>query len=137
MVDWLMVCLFHLKGYAHKCYQCYSTKSWEHCATKEVTCPGEEDHCVKVKIEKNDTQHFSKGCSAKSKCKAHESCKSSDPPVECKLHCCSGDLCNVATVPMVSAIMLLVCALVAFIREVSVWWTSQEMYFQPKNQITD
>nr|XP_058972084.1 three-finger toxin MALT0070C-like [Pocillopora verrucosa] len=108
-------------GYAHKCYQCYSTKSWEHCATKEVTCPGEEDHCVKVKIDKNDTQHFSKGCSAKSKCKAHESCKSSDPPVECKIHCCSGDLCNVATVPMVSAIMLLVCALVAFIREVSVW----------------
>ena len=31
-------------------------------------------------------------------------------------HCCSGDLYNGAKVPMVSAIMLLACVLVAFLR---------------------
>ncbi|PFX21653.1 hypothetical protein AWC38_SpisGene13864 [Stylophora pistillata] len=105
-------------GYAHKCHQCHSTKSWGDCETKELTCPGEKDHCAKVMIEKSNGQEFTKGCTSKAECKVdeHPSCKSVDSSVtlKCELHCCTGDLCNAAMVPMVSAIMLLVCALVAF-----------------------
>ena len=64
---------------------------------------------------------YAKGCSPSSDCEAAKSelCKSSDPAVavtECEINCCSGDLCNGAKVPMVSAIMLLACVLVAFLR---------------------
>lgn len=116
-----MVCLFYLKGYVYKCYQCYSIKSWEYCVIKEVICLGEEDYCVKVKIDKNDIQYFFKGCSVKFKCKVYEFCKLFDFLVECKFYCCSGDLCNVVIVLMVSVIMLLVCVFVVFICEVFVW----------------
>ncbi|KAL9985527.1 hypothetical protein ACROYT_G007944 [Oculina patagonica] len=113
-------------GYGLECYQCYSTKSWDDCANvkKEVTCPSVADRCGKAYISgKSDEASvavYGKGCAVSSQCDADSSelCKHSDPSVtvECDIYCCSGDLCNGAKVPMVSAIMLLACALVAFLR---------------------
>ena len=48
-----------------------------------------------------------------------EMCMSDDPSVKitkCDISCCNGDLCNGGKVPVVSAIVLLACALVAALR---------------------
>ena len=66
---------------------------------------------------------FVKGCTTKAQCDAgnqSDMCKSSDPSakVNCEINCCEGDLCNGATVPVVSAVTLLACALLALFRGV-------------------
>jgi len=88
-----------------------------------VTCDSSADRCVKGM--KEGTQDdvsvtvYIKGCAESSECDADTSdfCKSDTGEVKkCDINCCSGDLCNGGKVPMVSAIMLLACALVAFLR---------------------
>ena len=114
-------------GYGLKCYQCLTLKDWDDCdKTKtEDTCVGGADRCGKVLVTGKQggvsISVYAKGCSLSSACDAAKSklCKSSDPTVsvtECEINCCSGDLCNGAKVPMVSAIILLACVLVAFLR---------------------
>ncbi|XP_078356802.1 uncharacterized protein LOC144641627 [Oculina patagonica] len=114
-------------GYGLQCYQYYSTKSWVDFDSnkKEVTCPSSLNRCGKAFVSgKRDEASFAryvKGCGDSLECHADTSelCNSSDPSVkitECDIYCCSGDLCNGAKVPVVSAIMLLACALVAFLR---------------------
>ena len=114
-------------GYALKCYQCLSYKSWDDCKsrTKEVTCLYNQDSCGKEHVKKEisvaTVEGFAKGCSTSSICNANN-CKSMYPHpadvriTECEIDCCKGDLCNEAQVSMVSAIMLLACAILAFSR---------------------
>lgn len=114
-------------GYGLKCYECGSTKSWDDCASvkKEVTCDSGFDRCVKGM--KDGTQGdvsfalYAKACGVQSSAcdpDTSEFCKSGDSGKvkKCDISCCSGDLCNGGKIPMVSAIMLLACALVAFLR---------------------
>ena len=111
-------------GYALKCYQCRSLKSWDDCKsrTKEETCLYSQDRCgkahVKAEISVATVEGFVKGCSTSSNCKA-KNCKLIYPDVKitkCEIDCCKGDLCNGAQVPMVSPIMPLACAILAFSR---------------------
>ena len=90
---------------------------------KEITCPASADRCGKAEIAgKSDgvsATSYGKGCAVSSAC-SHTSdlCKKADPSVkitDCEVYCCEGDLCNGAKVQVVSAIMLLACALVAFL----------------------
>ena len=81
-----------------------------------------EDRCGKANVKEESSveadEVFSKGCATSSQCSAKD-CKLNDPSVKitkCEINCCKGDLCNGAKVPMVSAIMLLSCAIVAFAR---------------------
>ena len=81
-----------------------------------------EDRCAKADFKAESSaaavEVFVKECMASSDCSA-DNCKSIYPSVKttkCKIDCCTGDLCNGAQVPMVSAIMLLACAIVAFAR---------------------
>ena len=113
---------FFFPGYALKCYQCVSIKSWDDCksSTKEVTCSGSQDRCGKADVKAESSaatiEGFTKGCANSSDCSA-KNCKSIYPSVKitkCEIDCCEGDLCNGAQVPMVSAIMLLACAILAF-----------------------
>ena len=122
-------CTLVFTGYGLKCNQCLSTKGWDDCATnkKEVDCStlgSQYDRCGKAfvdgKVADVSIAVYAKGCSASSVC-SQNSCKAfvQDPSTtikKCELDCCDGDLCNGAKVPMVSAIMLLACALVAFLR---------------------
>ncbi|XP_020600610.1 lymphocyte antigen 6H-like isoform X2 [Orbicella faveolata] len=114
-------------GYGLKCYQCVTLKDWDDCdkIKTEVTCVPGADRCAKALVTGKQGEvsisAYAKGCSFPSTCNADESvfCKSPDPKVsvtKCDINCCSGDLCNGAKVPMVSAIMLLGCVLVAFLR---------------------
>ena len=63
---------------------------------------------------------YFKGCVDSSTCDpdTSEFCKLDDEGKmkKCEIACCSDDLCNGGKVPMISAIMLLACALVAFLR---------------------
>lgn len=81
-----------------------------------------EDRCVKadIKAEKSGVsgEVFVKGCATSSQC-SEKNCKKFSPLMKitkCEVDCCKGDLCNGAQVPMVSAIMLLACAIVGFAR---------------------
>ena len=110
-------------GYGLKCYRCVSTKSWDDCADvkKEVTCSSGFDRCVKayadVKTEGASVEAYEKGCFTEELCKSVVDkvpfCKGKG---ECKINCCSGDLCNAAALPMVSTIILITCAFVAWIQ---------------------
>ena len=88
----------------------------------QLTCPDAEDRCgkedVKGEISGKTSETFAKGCAKSSDCSA-KNCKKGNPSVKitkCEIDCCKGDLCNGAKAPMVSFIMLLSCAIVAFAR---------------------
>ena len=111
----LIVFLFFLPGYA---------LSWDDCKnnTEEVSCSDSEDRCGKFDIKAETSgvtdEVFLKGCTTSSKC-SEKNCKKFAPSAKitkCEVNCCKGDLCNGAQVPMVSAIMLLACAIVGFAR---------------------
>lgn len=70
-----------------------------------MACPAPLDRCYKVKKDALGETVYAKGCVASAQCDMVED-----------MNCCSDDLCNGGKVPMVSAIMLLACALVALLR---------------------
>lgn len=109
-------------GYGLKCYKCVSTKSWDDCedVKEEMTCPSGFDRCIKgyakVKGDGASVEGFEKGCSTAALCENTdklEFCKGEDR--ECKINCCSGDLCNAAALQLVSTFALITCALVALL----------------------
>ena len=114
-------------AYGLKCYQCFSFKDWDDCDKNktEETCSEGRNRCGKglAILNHGGVSHssYGKGCATSSDCDPDkvEMCKPPDSTfavTECEINCCSGDLCNGAKVPMVSAIMLLACVLVAFLR---------------------
>ena len=120
----MMVYLFYivfLPGYGLKCYLCVSTKSWDDCADvkKEMDCPASFDRCYKghadVKGEGASVEAFEKGCLTAALCDATDKIDFCKGKGECKINCCSGDLCNAATLKMVSAIVVVACAMVALL----------------------
>ena len=105
-----------------KCYKCVSTKSWDDCADvkEEMTCPSGFDRCYKVYAHVEGSgasvEGFQKGCLTASLCEntaKFDFCKGEGK--ECKINCCSGDLCNAAALQLVSTIVLIACALVALL----------------------
>ena len=117
--------VFLYLGRGLKCYQCSSTKDWDECEDIqiEVKCDEEEDQCFKVffKGKKGHIQSetYSKGCTTNEKCKQfnEEWCKMKEfsPGVNCEVTWCTGDKCNAAALPIVSAIILIACACLAFL----------------------
>lgn len=111
-----------LTGYGLKCYKCFSTKSWDDCADvkKEITCPASFDRCYKgyadVKGGDASVEAFEKGCLTAALCDATEKIDFCKGKGECKINCCSWDLCNAAALQLVSTIVLIACALVALLQ---------------------
>ena len=109
-----------------QCYQCVSTKSWDDCesAQKVVNCSFSHNRCfttyVDIKRDEISAKAYGKGCSSTDVCKTATDTETCEKGT-CKIDCCSGDLCNAATVPpgnaatipLVSAIILTVCAVLA------------------------
>ena len=101
-----------------QCYQCIGTKSWDDCESvkTKVNCSSSENRCSKAyrDIKKGgvSVKDYGKGCISADFCKTAtdtDACKEGT----CELDCCSGDLCNAATVPLVSTIIFSVCAVLA------------------------
>lgn len=119
--------LFRFVGYGLKCYVCASAKDWASCdeSKKEFTCPAGLDSCGKVyydaKVGDLSLEAYGKLCTVKSACsddlcKAQAGGQSGITIDKCKVDCCQDDLCNGAKVPLVSAFLLLACAVVALFR---------------------
>ncbi|KAJ7393638.1 hypothetical protein OS493_003294 [Desmophyllum pertusum] len=91
------------------------------------TCDSIHDHCEKARLIINkpgSDNMYIKGCTNGQECDASgehdelKDCKEADLAgykTDCKLDCCHGDLCNGSKVPVVSVIVLVTCALVAFV----------------------
>jgi len=110
-------------GYGLKCYSCLSDKSWDDCPANNnntETCNANEDRCIKAKIVlkkdgKEDTSYV-RGCATSADCDKGCVGGGGYTVEECDYGCCKEDLCNGAKIPMISAIILVACALVTFIR---------------------
>ena len=122
----LSLFFFLQKTVSLKCYQCLSTKSWNDCASvqKEVACDSGEDTCAKIYYDSKSVdkalsvESYVKYCNPKLSCDK-DLCKTLAPKGatinKCKVNCCKGNLCNGARVPLVSAILLLACTILALL----------------------
>lgn len=111
-------------GYGLKCYKCTSAKSWDDCDKnkEEMSCTSGFDSCGKIyfdgKVAGTGVEGYGKTCAIKSSCNK-DACKAMQAGItidKCEVNCCQGDLCNGAKVPLVSAFLILACALLAFFR---------------------
>jgi len=110
-------------GFGLKCYICFSYKNWDDCPANNnntETCNANADRCIKAKIVfkkdgKEDTSYV-RGCATSEDCDKGCVAKQEYTIEDCDYGCCKEDLCNGAKVPMVSAIILVACTVVAFIR---------------------
>ena len=117
--------VFLYLGRGLKCYQCSTTMGWDECEDiqSEVDCNKTADQCFKV-FFKGQRDHiqaetYSKGCTTNEKCQQvnEDLCKMDEfgPGIKCELTWCTGELCNAAALPMVSAIILIACACLVFL----------------------
>ena len=101
-----------------QCYECLSTKSWDDCESRKdvENCSSGENRCFKGYADSEEDgsskKAYRRDCFSAEKCKTAADIKACKKGI-CKVDCCSGDLCNVATVPLVSAIILSACAVLA------------------------
>lgn len=109
-------------GYGLECYKCASAKSWDDCEKnkEKMSCPSGYDSCGKIyfdgKVAGTGVEGYGKSCSIKSGCNK-DLCKAMRVGItidKCEVNCCQGDLCNGAKVPLVSAFLIVACALLAF-----------------------
>ena len=103
-------------GHSIKCYQCYSSQSWDDCVPDNNTdCSPGLDGCYKVhvtvEVKGKTGKSFLKGCIDKTVVPFLNV-----KVTECEIKCCHSDLCNGAKVPMVSSFLFLTCAITAFLR---------------------
>ncbi|XP_015768679.1 PREDICTED: uncharacterized protein LOC107347291 [Acropora digitifera] len=107
---------------AIKCKVCASPESMEDCKEKEqsVDCsslPMGYDRCVKMSLEYGGVKSFAKSCFSKQLCEegnaVYKSCKQISGAT-CEMTCCDSDNCNSGTAPLVSALVMIVCALTSF-----------------------
>ena len=67
---------------------------------------------------------YGRGCATQAQCenakttilRACEDAKDAGADADCEVNCCSGDLCNAGTTPVISGLLILSCALVALFR---------------------
>ena len=91
-------------GYALRCNQCFSDKSWDECnnTTTRANCKDGEDRCAKEDVKSESSgktvKLFVKGCTTSSLCsQGSKICKSTYPSInitKCEVDCCKGGLCN-------------------------------------------
>ena len=89
----------------------------------EIQCPAYADQCAKASIDFTaagvETEMYSKGCSTEALCDygsdVFKHCKKIEGAI-CNWDCCSGNLCNGGTTPVVSVFLMVACALVALFR---------------------
>ena len=75
------------------------------------------DRCVKMSLEYRGFKSFVKTCYTKELCEqgneAFQSCKRVGG-ADCEMSCCDSNDCNSGTTPLVSALLMIVCALTSF-----------------------
>lgn len=83
-------------GYGLKCHTCSSDKGWFECNKnqKERICQPSENTCVALHGRSRYANKYFKGCGFKTMCNGTTSICKMKVYIECKISCCSRDLCN-------------------------------------------
>ena len=122
--------LIHLHFYilflalAIKCNICLSSESMEDCKEREKSadCSSASlafvaDRCVKMSVDYGGFKSFIKSCFSEQLCEegneAFKKCQQVSGAT-CEMSCCDSDNCNSGTAPLVSALLMTVCALTSF-----------------------
>ena len=86
---------------------------------EEKDCGEGFDRCIKrsfdYKLSILQIKTFSKGCSAKAFCDVKEQlgvCEKADGAT-CEFDCCDSDGCNGSAMPVISALVMVICSLVS------------------------
>ena len=86
---------------------------------KETDCGGSFDRCAKASLDYNismvEIKMFGKGCSTKAVCDANKefnACKNIEGGT-CEFDCCDSDGCNSSAMPVISALLMVICVLVS------------------------
>jgi len=88
---------------SHVCYQCLSRHSFENCDRRRFTVKCKNwQPCVKASSE----EYYFKGCTTTCVASTIWICNLRN--VDCRVHCCYSDLCNDASIPNDSGLILVV-----------------------------
>ena len=109
---------------AIKCNICVSSESMEDCKEREKSADCSRaslgfvaDRCVKMSVDYSGFKSFVKSCFSKQLCEqgneVFKKCKQVGG-AECEMSCCDSNDCNSGTAPLVSALVMIVCALTSF-----------------------
>ena len=109
---------------AIKCNICVSSESMEDCKEKEKSadCSSASlgfvaDRCLKMSVDYSGFKSFVKSCFSKQLCEqgneVFKKCKQISDAT-CEMSCCDSNGCNSGTAPLVSALLMIVCALTSF-----------------------
>ena len=109
---------------AIKCNICLSSESMEDCKEKEKSadCSSASlgfvaDRCLKMSVDYSGFKSFVKSCFSKQLCEqgneVFKKCKQISDAT-CEMSCCDSNDCNSGTAPLVSALLMIVCALTSF-----------------------
>ena len=121
MIINIVVVVFFFLGFALKCQICSSETSMEDCKKneKELDCGGSLDRCAKISLDFKvgvlETKSFTKICTTKAVCDAGkqlDACKKAKGAT-CEFDCCDSDGCNSSAMPVISAFLMVLCALVS------------------------
>ena len=110
----------------YKPLQCYDCTSMKDCEMAKVKpCSKDQKRCFKITTEvkyenpKVTLKSYSKGCATEEQCNNkndnvfYQTCGKDET---CHMSCCEGDMCNVGSNTVVSALTLLACFVFAVIR---------------------
>ncbi|XP_068756935.1 ly6/PLAUR domain-containing protein 2-like [Montipora capricornis] len=107
-----------------KCNVCTSTTSLEDCdkGKKEIDCGSNFDRCLTFTTDFStsvaEVKSFVRSCQTKAYCDTSETLLKpcNDAGGKCKLDCCDTDLCNGGSAPVVSVLLMVVCAAMSLLR---------------------
>ncbi|KXJ27128.1 uncharacterized protein LOC110237659 [Exaiptasia diaphana] len=113
-------------GTSLDCYHCSSSESWAMCMRNRYVqeCKPGQTRCYKVAVDTyyDDARvtRYTRGCTTDKHCyeETLDDCKggtNQEHPLQCDVYCCSGELCNASTFPIVSVIFTMTCALFAML----------------------
>ncbi|XP_032226045.1 uncharacterized protein LOC116609265 [Nematostella vectensis] len=101
-----------------KCYRCDSKISYQHCDKKreKIACDDATHRCIKAdvsyRLHSQDIHNFRKSCVPKMGCSNNnnELCKAAPygSSKDCKIKCCSTDLCNAGSTPLLSGLLIVI-----------------------------
>ncbi|KXJ27067.1 uncharacterized protein LOC110237657 [Exaiptasia diaphana] len=111
-------------GSALTCNHCGSRERWSMCDNNlfQRECKPWEDRCYKASVDTTyngqKITRFVKGCTTEKQCFDHsmDDCRTGENKavtLPCEVHCCGGHRCNPASIPWVSGVVLVSCALLA------------------------
>ena len=111
------ILFFPLSAFALKCYECSGTEDTcsksklESDKKYETECTSGADKCMRTWLHKDGNTAVGQTCTNQLGCDlAQTVCDNVDSDVDCKVGCCSDDLCNAGSPLSFSIFLMTVCS---------------------------